>query len=126
MQKISLHVSRVILLTILLVNSMLASAAMSCDMDIQNSDTVLVLDAHDQMEHNQHNMGAMDMTAMLTSESDCCDSDCLCEMGCSTHVVLLDSEPNQEKMYSFHGVIFYIDSIPNARQGKIFHPPILA
>ena len=71
-------------------------------------------------------MGVMDMTAMLTSESDCCGSDCLCEMGCSTHVVLLDSEPNQEKIYSFHGVIFYIDSIPNARQGKIFHPPILA
>lgn len=144
MQKMSPSIFRVILLTILLVNSMLASAAMPCDMDSQNGSnssssstnssssstnsnagSVVVSESPAQMDHSQHNMDAMDVDASLSGEADCCDSDCLCEMGCSTHIVLLDAQPTSKDMHTTHNLIYYIDSIANARQNKIYHPPIL-
>lgn len=125
------------MLTILLVNSMLASAAMPCDMDSQkgshssssstnsNAGSVVVSESPTQMDHSQHNMDAMDVDASLSGEADCCDSDCSCEMGCSTHIVLLDAQPTSKDMHTTHNLIYYIDSIANARQNKIYHPPIL-
>lgn len=119
------------ILTIVLVNSMLASADMPCEMDSQNSGIVQVSETESQMDHSQHNMAAMamnlvDMNTMAASGADCCDSNCLCEMGCSAYIVLLESDPNQKILHTDIDVIFYIDTILNARQRKIYHPPILA
>ncbi|MBL4680673.1 MAG: hypothetical protein JKY88_08120 [Pseudomonadales bacterium] len=95
----------------MLVNSQLAVANMPCEMDMPN----------DTMDHSQHDMAAMDMSA---TSMDCCDHGCLCEMSCGSYYVLLDSESNTPKLTSANPIGFYLSSIPNAVQGKIFHPPI--
>jgi len=141
MKKIGLNIFRVILLTTMLLNSLLASAAMPCKMDMPNGNSSLL--SNNVLDHSQHSMTDSDMatmdmavtdmavtdmavTDMSDTSIDCCGNECPCEMSCSAKIVLLNTEPNVAELTSADPIGFYLSSIPNAVQGNIFHPPIQA
>ena len=131
MQRVNPHIFRVILLTIMLANSLLASATMTCEMKMPDTANMFVSDNMSEMDHSK--MASVEMMADMMSTTDvsaiamdCCDGDCTCEMGCISSLALPEAGTIFVNLPSPVNISDYITAIPTAVQGKIFHPPIRA